>query len=92
MLPLPDWDLDIDLGGEVLYRGRDLDAGQSRGLLHDLQHIALVTRRGLADLLGPSSAVTSIILTHSGAQPHQWPEQPDLVIEKPNELLELLLQ
>ncbi|MGD9264930.1 MAG: HAD family hydrolase [Lysobacterales bacterium] len=56
-------------------------------------HIAdVLFARGLAELLGPTSAVTSVILTHSGAQPHQWPEQPDLVIEKPNELLELLLQ
>jgi hypothetical protein len=36
--------------------------------------------------------VTSIILTHSGARPEDWQEQPDLVINKPNELLELLLQ
>jgi phosphoglycolate phosphatase-like HAD superfamily hydrolase len=55
-------------------------------------HIAdVLFARGLAELLGPSSSVISIILTHSGAQPHRWSEQPDLVIGKPVELLGLLL-
>ena len=54
-------------------------------------HVAdVLFARGLAELLGPTSAVTSIILTHSGAQPHGWSEQPDLVIGGPVELLELL--
>jgi len=64
-------------------------AGKSVFCIGD--HIAdVLFARRLAERLGPRSGVTSVIVTHSGAQPENWPEQPDLVIESPLELLALL--
>lgn len=54
-------------------------------------HIAdVLFARTLAERLGPGSKVVSVIVTHSGAQPENWRQQPDLVIESPLELLALL--
>ena len=64
-------------------------AGKS--VLHVGDHIAdVLFARALARRLGPGSNVVSVIVTHSGAQPENWREQPDLVIESPLELLTLL--
>lgn len=64
-------------------------AGKS--LLHVGDHIAdVLFARALAARLGPTSTVVSVIVTHSGAQPDSWREQPDVVIESPLELLALL--
>lgn len=50
-------------------------------------HIAdVLFARGLDERLGPTNAVISVIITHSGANPQQWREQPDLVIDKPSAL------
>lgn len=54
-------------------------------------HLAdVLFARGLADRLGPSSSVVSIVVTHSGAEPHLWRAQPDLVIENPAALVDLV--
>lgn len=54
-------------------------------------HLAdVLFARGLADRLGPSSSVVSVIVTHSGAEPHRWRAQPDLVIENPAVLVDLI--
>ena len=54
-------------------------------------HIAdVLFARRLAEQLGPPSDVISVIVTHSGARPENWREQPDVVIESPLELLALL--
>jgi len=44
-------------------------------------HIAdVIFSRALAEQLGPSNKVISVIVTHSGANPGEWREQPDHVI------------
>jgi len=54
-------------------------------------HLAdVLFARGLADRLGPASTVVSIVATHSGAMPHRWRAQPDVVIEHPAALADLL--
>jgi phosphoglycolate phosphatase-like HAD superfamily hydrolase len=64
-------------------------AGKS--VLHVGDHIAdVLFARALAKRLGPSSKVVSVIVTHSGAHPQDWREQPDLVIDSPLELLALI--
>lgn len=63
--------------------------GQSVVYIGD--HIAdVIFSRDLAERLGPSSSVTSIVVTHSGAQPENWSLQPDLVIQSPAELTAFL--
>lgn len=50
-------------------------------------HIAdVLFARGLSERLGPSNTVISVVVTHSGANPRQWRQQPDIVIESPAEL------
>ena len=50
-------------------------------------HIAdVLFARGLGERLGPSSTVISVVVTHSGANPHKWREQPDRVIENASDL------
>ena len=52
-------------------------------------HIAdVLFSRGLAERLGPSNTVISVVLTHSSAKPDQWREQPDIVIETPSHLVD----
>jgi len=64
-------------------------AGKS--VLHIGDHIAdVLFARALAESLGPGSEVVSVIVTHSGAQPGKWREQPDVEIGSPLELLSLL--
>lgn len=62
-----------------------------KSVLHVGDHIAdVLFARALAERLGPDSQVVSVIVTHSGAQPEKWREQPDVVIESPLEILNLL--
>ena len=50
-------------------------------------HIAdVLFARALGERLGPSSTVISVVVTHSGANPHKWREQPDRVIENTSDL------
>jgi len=50
-------------------------------------HIAdVLFARGLDERLGPSNTVISVVLTHSGANPNQWREQPDIVLETSKQL------
>jgi phosphoglycolate phosphatase-like HAD superfamily hydrolase len=50
-------------------------------------HIAdVLFARDLGERLGPSSTVISVVVTHSGANPRKWREQPDRVIENTPEL------
>jgi len=54
-------------------------------------HLAdVLFARSLADRLGPSSTVVSVVVTHSGAMPQRWRAQPDLVIDHPATLADLL--
>ena len=54
-------------------------------------HLAdVLFARGLAERLGSSSTVTSVVVTHSGAEPHRWRAQPDEVIENPAALIDLI--
>ena len=54
-------------------------------------HIAdVIFARGLDQRLGASNTVISVVVTHSGAKPECWSEQPDEVIEKPSELNALI--
>ncbi len=65
---------------------------RGKSVIYVGDHIAdVLFSRGLADRLGSSSKVVSVILNHSGAQPEQWREQPDLVINSPLELVDLLV-
>jgi phosphoglycolate phosphatase-like HAD superfamily hydrolase len=50
-------------------------------------HIAdVLFARGLGERLGPSNTVISVVVTHSGANPRKWREQPDREIENMPEL------
>ena len=63
--------------------------GQANGqsVVYIGDHIAdVIFSRDLAERLGPSSNVTSVVVTHSGARPESWRLQPDLVIQSPAEL------
>lgn len=54
-------------------------------------HIAdVLFARGLGERLGPSNTVISVVITHSGANPDQWREQPDIVLETPSQLAALI--
>lgn len=55
-------------------------------------HIAdVLFARGLSERLDPSNTVISVAITHSGANPEQWREQPDKVIEKPQDLADWIV-
>lgn len=50
-------------------------------------HIAdVIFARGLEKRLGPSSTVVSAIVTYSGADPHKWAMQPDMVFDQLTDL------
>jgi len=54
-------------------------------------HLAdVLFARGLAGRLETPSTVVSVVITHSGAEPHRWRAQPDLVIEDPAALIDLV--
>jgi HAD superfamily hydrolase (TIGR01549 family) len=67
--------------------------GETRGrtIVHVGDHIAdVLFARNLGDRLGPSSTVVSVVLTHSGAEPHRWRVQPDKVVENPATLIDII--
>jgi phosphoglycolate phosphatase-like HAD superfamily hydrolase len=67
--------------------------GETRGktILYVGDHVAdVLFARGLAERLGPSNTVISVVVTHSGANPQQWRVQPDEVIDKPTALTALV--
>lgn len=52
-------------------------------------HIAdVIFARGLRERLHPSNTIISVTVTHSGAKPDSWSEQPDEVIESPKQLID----
>jgi len=71
--------------GELFGKVRDID------VICIGDHLAdVLFARGLAHRLGPSSTVVSMVVTHSGAEPHRWRAQPDLVIGDPSMLVDLI--
>lgn len=65
---------------------------QDKTIIYVGDHIAdVLFSRALSEQLGPSNTVISVIITHSGAKPHQWREQPDEVIENPSDLTTLVM-
>ena len=65
--------------------------GDTRGktIIYVGDHIAdVIFSRRLSAQLGPSSTVISVIVTHSGASPGQWREQPDEVIDSTVDLID----
>lgn len=62
-----------------------------RTVIYVGDHLAdVLFARSLNEHLGPTGSVISIVTTHSGAQPQKWREQPDLVIENPAALVEIV--
>lgn len=67
--------------------------GQTDGktIIYIGDHIAdVLFSRDLSDRLGPANTVISVVITHSGARPEHWREQPDEVIEHPSEIFTLI--
>ncbi len=66
---------------------------QDKTIIYVGDHIAdVMFARGLDQRLGPSNRVISVVVTHSGAQPERWSEQPDEVIASPSELTDWIKQ
>lgn len=68
--------------------------GQTHGktILFIGDHIAdVMFARGLSEQLGPSNSVISVVITHSGANPRQWREQPDEVFANPSDIASWLM-
>jgi len=64
---------------------------QDKTIIYVGDHVAdVLFARGLSERLGPSNTVISVIVTYSGANPYQWREQPDKVIDSPLALVEWL--
>lgn len=62
-----------------------------RTIVYVGDHIAdVLFTRNLDKRLGPTSTVISVVLTHSGAQPQRWRAQPDLVIDDPVAMVDLI--
>ena len=60
---------------------------QGKTIIYVGDHIAdVLFARSLGERLGPSNTVISVTVTYSGANPDQWREQPDEVIESPSDL------
>lgn len=65
-----------------------LEDCRGKTIIYVGDHIAdVIFSRNIADRLGPSSTVISVIVTYSGAEPNSWRVQPDAVIDKPTDLL-----
>lgn len=61
---------------------------QGKTIVYVGDHVAdVLFSRGLSKRLHPSNTVISVVVTHSGARPQQWRQQPDIVIESPAELI-----
>ena len=65
---------------------------QGKTIVYVGDHIAdVLFSRSLSQQLGPSNHVISVIVTHSGASPGQWREQPDEIIERPPDLINWIM-
>lgn len=65
---------------------------QGKTIIYVGDHIAdVLFSRRLSQQLGPSNNVISVIVTHSGANPSQWREQPDEIIERPSDLIHWIM-
>ncbi len=67
--------------------------GETRGktIFYVGDHVAdVLFARALAERLGPTNTVISVVVTHSGANPQQWRVQPDKVIDNPAALTALV--
>ena len=65
------------------------DSTHGKTVIYVGDHIAdVLFARALGERLDASNTVISVVITHSGANPEQWREQPDMVIEKPATLAE----
>jgi phosphoglycolate phosphatase-like HAD superfamily hydrolase len=65
---------------------------QGKTIVYIGDHIAdVMFARGMGERLGPSNTVISVVVTYSGAQPGRWHEQPDEVIENPEELVSWIM-
>ena len=68
--------------GEVLVEAR------GKTIIYVGDHVAdVIFSRNIAEQLGSSSTVISVVVTYSGAEPDRWRVQPDEVIEHPSELM-----
>jgi len=66
---------------------------QDKTIIYVGDHIAdVLFSRALGEQLGSSNTVISVIITHSGANPGQWREQPDEVIASPSDLTTLIMK
>lgn len=64
---------------------------QNKTIIYVGDHIAdVLFARGLDERLGPSNTVVSVITTHSGANPDEWRAQPDVVVERPSDIVQWL--
>jgi len=71
--------------GEIFGETRD------KTIIYVGDHIAdVLFARALNDRLDASCTVVSVVVTHSGARPRRWRVQPDVVIESPAALIELV--
>jgi len=66
---------------------------QGKTIIYVGDHIAdVLFSRRLSEQLGPTNTVISVIVTHSGASPAEWSEQPDEVIVTPTDLLDWITE
>jgi len=66
-----------------------LEDAQGKTIIYVGDHVAdVIFSRNIAEQLGPSSTVISVVVTYSGAEPDRWRVQPDEVIEHPSELMD----
>jgi len=64
-----------------------LEDAQGKTIIYVGDHVAdVIFSRNIAEQLGPSSTVISVVVTYSGAEPDRWRMQPDEVISHPAEL------
>lgn len=64
-----------------------LEDTRGKTIIYVGDHIAdVIFARNIADRLGPSSTVISVVVTYSGAEPERWRVQPDEVVERPMDL------
>ena len=65
---------------------------RSKTIMFVGDHIAdVIFARGLKERLHLSNTIISVTVTHSGAKPDSWSEQPDEVIESPKQLIDWIM-
>ena len=64
-----------------------LEDARGKTIIYIGDHVAdVIFSRNIAEQLGSSSTVISVVVTYSGAEPDRWRVQPDEVIGHPAEL------